>query len=88
MCQFTFPFSVSVETLVENATNAIAKAGGSLQGDSLNGKFSVPTMLGDVAGTYVINGQVASFQITDKPMFLPCDMIEEKLGAMLGKTPS
>jgi hypothetical protein len=83
-CSFKMPFSVPVTELVENATNSIAKAGGSLTGDTVSGKFTVPTMLGDVAGTYSISGQEATFQINEKPMFLPCDLIEEKLGAMLG----
>lgn len=86
MCSFQIPFSVTADELVEKANNAIVKAGGTFTGNNTSGKYSVATKIGEIAGTYIINSQTATFTITDKPFFVPCNMIQERLGEMFGSS--
>ena len=84
-CNFSVPFSGTVSDIVSKARGAIGKAGGNFNGDDNTGSFDISTMAGDVRGTYTVNGNTLEVNITDKPMFLPCDMIESQLKQYLGK---
>ncbi len=86
-CIFSIPFSQSVDLMVLNVKNAIQKIEhASFVGDTTIGSFSLPSPLGNIKGTYKINGTVAEFSIEQKPMLVPCSMIEAKLTHYLNST--
>ncbi|HZG01572.1 MAG TPA: hypothetical protein VEY71_11240 [Chitinophagales bacterium] len=82
-CQFSVPFSGEVAEIVSKARSGIGNAGGNFNGDNNTGSFDISTMAGEVRGTYTVNGSMLEVHITDKPMFLPCDMIESQLKQFL-----
>lgn len=86
-CSFNIPFERPESELFESAKKAILGAGGEVKGELSAGTFSIPTMIGAVAGTYAIGGNVAKFDILQKPMFLSCDLIETSLYKYLGEQP-
>jgi hypothetical protein len=78
-CNFSIPFNSSPETLAAKAQQAIMGAGGSFQGDSTAGNFGVSTPLGDIRGSYTIQGSSIMITITNKPFLVSCGMIEKQL---------
>lgn len=84
-CNIKVPFTGAAADIVTKARNAIGGAGGTFNGDDTTGSFGLSTMAGDVAGSYTVNGNTLEVTITDKPMFLPCDMIEAQLKQYLSR---
>jgi len=84
-CNFKVPFSGNAADIITKARGAIGGAGGNFNGDAATGSFDISTMAGDVRGSYTVNGNTLEVNITDKPMFLPCDMIEAQLKQYLTK---
>ena len=78
-CEFHYPFSGSAETLVSRIDGVIKGAQGSFEGDGSIGFFSVPTPLGTIEGSYRIDSQTMHIAVTRKPVFLPCNAIQQKL---------
>ncbi len=78
-CSFDIPFSIPTTELIERAQKAIIKAGGEVGGDVTAGNFSIPSPIGKITGNYTIAEQCATFNITDKPMFLSCGLIESTI---------
>lgn len=78
-CSFSIPFSESAEDFLVKAKSGITSAGGIFFGDVNAGNFSISTFVGAIAGTYTFRGSTLQVEITDKPMFLSCSMIEEEL---------
>jgi hypothetical protein len=78
-CNFTIPFNSSAEALSAKAQQAIMGAGGNFQGDSTAGNFGVSTPLGDIRGSYTIQGSSIMVTITSKPFLVSCGMIEKQL---------
>lgn len=74
MCDFDVKFSSTVKDIVAGAKARVEKSGGSFDGDTTSGKFSVPTP--KVEGTYKIEGQVMHINIHKKPMMIPCGVVE------------
>ncbi|MGP8213956.1 MAG: hypothetical protein ACLQQ4_00190 [Bacteroidia bacterium] len=81
------PFSVSFQGVVadylEKIKGKIAKMNGTLTGNETEGSFEVNSMVGRVAGTYIINGQTVTVTVTDKPLMLACAMLEGILKGVL-----
>jgi len=78
-CNFSIPFSGSVEQLVAKAKSAIINAGGQFSGDVAGGEFSLSTFVGAIAGSYDVSQSNLNINISDKPMFVSCSMIEQEL---------
>jgi hypothetical protein len=78
-CNFSIPFSGNVSDIVSAAQSGITGAGGNFSGDTNNGQFSLSTFVGEITGTYTVSGSTLNIDITDKPMFLGCSMIEAEL---------
>ena len=78
-CSFSIPFSESAEDFLVKAKTGITGAGGMFAGDVNAGNFSISTFVGAIAGNYTLNASTLQVEITDKPMFLSCSMIEEEL---------
>jgi hypothetical protein len=84
-CNFKVPFSGAAADIVTKARTAIGGAGGNFNGDDNTGSFDISTMAGDVRGSYTVSGDALEVTITDKPIFLPCDMIEAQLKQYLSR---
>lgn len=78
-CNFSIEFNEPIDGLIEKARTGITAKGGKFEGDTLSGIYAIQTQLGSIEGNYkVIIGAVV-FEITDKPFFVPCAIIEEEL---------
>jgi hypothetical protein len=82
-CKFSFNFEGSAEDLVTKAEQAITEAGGQFAGDDKAGKFMVDTPLGEIRGTYTIEGQTFDVLITKKPLLVSCNTIEKTIRKLL-----
>jgi hypothetical protein len=77
-CNFSIPFSGSVEEVLNKARTAVEKQGGSFTGDANNGNFSI-SVFGTISGNYTVSGNQLNIVIEDKPMMIPCSAIENVL---------
>jgi hypothetical protein len=83
-CSFSIPFSGTAADIKSKAEDAIVKAGGSFAGDTISGNFSVPTPLGEIKGTYTMdNTSPINIKISEKPFFISCKIIEDKLSGYI-----
>jgi hypothetical protein len=84
MCSFAIAYSGSAEELVAKARSMIEDAGGAFSGDTERGNYTVKLPLGEVRGEYRVEPGGLAFQITKKPMMVPCAAIETFLRSKLG----
>ena len=78
-CNISIPFSGSAETILGKAKKFIESQSGTLTGDTLHGDFDLSVFGNSIAGSYTTEGQNLNLIITDKPMMVPCSMIESML---------
>jgi len=79
-CNFTFPFTENAQIIIDRAKKAILKNDqATFEGNESAGIFSLPTPLGKVKGSYEIKANLATFEISEKPFFVNCALIEAKL---------
>lgn len=78
-CKFEIPFSEPVERAVGKARQAVEAQNGVFNGNESAGDFELNVFGNNIKGNYTINGQVLNLEITDKPFFVPCSMIESFL---------
>ena len=78
-CNININFSGSAEEILSKAKSAVASQGGTFEGDLNSGQFHVSLMSNTVAGTYIVEGNQLKLNITEKPMFIPCNAIESFL---------
>lgn len=78
-CKFSVNFSEPVESALSKAKNAIENQSGIFNGDEHSGHFEVTVFGNHIKGTYVVESQVLNIDVTDKPFFVPCNMIESFL---------
>jgi hypothetical protein len=71
-----------VET-VAKAKAAIEKFGGTFTGDATKGDLVASTPAGKVKGSYSVEGQTITINITDKPFIVPWSMIEAQIRKFL-----
>jgi len=82
-CNFIIPFSGTAEDIYQKAKAAVQKQGGSFQGTANSGQFSLQ-VFGTISGNYTISGQELHIAIEDKPMMIPCGVIENALKSQIG----
>ncbi|MEO6682559.1 MAG: hypothetical protein ABIN48_07010 [Ginsengibacter sp.] len=75
-CKFSVPFSEPVESAVQKAKTAVESQSGVFNGDVNSGQFEVTVFGNFVKGNYTVTDQILNIEITDKPFFVPCNMIE------------
>lgn len=75
-CKFSVTFSEPVESAVLKAKNAVESQSGIFNGDVNRGEFEVTVFGNNIKGNYTVEGQILNIEITDKPFFVPCNMIE------------
>jgi hypothetical protein len=78
-CNFDIQFDESKEKLVERAKNGITSKGGTFEGNTEIGMFSMPTPAGKVIASYTVNDNIISFEIIDKPFIVACNRIQDEL---------
>jgi hypothetical protein len=81
MCDpFDVNFSGDAATLISKAKTAIEAQDGTLTGDNAAGTIAIALpIVGNIEGSYKVNGQTITITITKKPAFVPCDMIASKI---------
>ncbi len=82
-CNFSIAFTGSPEQVYNIAKAAVEKQGGSFNGNSTGGSFSI-NVFGNISGTYTVSGQQLEISIEDKPMMIPCGAIENVLKSQIG----
>ncbi len=85
-CLFQFPWIGNPPDWVIRAREGISKAGGVFSGDASSGHFSSPTPVGKISGNYQVQDGQMTLNITEKPVFLPCSLIEQYLKKYLEGT--
>lgn len=83
-CKMSFPLNTSADAFLQKSKDAMSRAGGVLNGDITRGDFHISTPMGKVAGQYTVANAEVVIEITDKPMFINCGMIESMLRQQLG----
>jgi hypothetical protein len=78
-CNINISFTGSAEEILNKAKAAVESQGGSFEGDLSSGKFHVSLMSNTVAGSYTVTDNQLQLNITEKPMFVPCNAIESFL---------
>lgn len=81
-CNFSIPFSGSAQDVFSKAKAAVEKQGGSFNGDSNSGSFSI-NVFGTISGSYTVSGNQLDVVIEDKPMMIPCGAIENVLKSQI-----
>lgn len=81
-CNFSIPFSGSAQDVFSKAKTAVEKQGGSFNGDSNSGSFSI-NVFGTISGSYTVSGNQLDVVIEDKPMMIPCGAIENVLKSQI-----
>ncbi|MEO9020566.1 MAG: hypothetical protein ABI237_10545 [Ginsengibacter sp.] len=78
-CNFEFPFIEPAHIAVNKARTAVESQNGVFNGNENSGDFDVTIFGNTIKGIYTVSGQVLKLEITDKPFFVPCSMIESFL---------
>ena len=79
VCAFDVTFTGNPAELLDRARAAIQARGGTLTGDATKGQVNVPVLGSRVAGSYEISGNVAHFEISEKPLLVSCGLIKTTL---------
>jgi len=75
-CNFSIPFSRPLNEMVEKARQAVESQSGNFNGNETEGSFDATVMGNYVSGSYKVVGNELQVNIDNKPMFVPCAMIE------------
>ena len=78
-CQFVIPFTASLPELVEKARKVLEGQGGEFTGNEVEGSFNISVMGNDISGAYKAIEKELHVEIRNKPMFVPCSLIESFL---------
>lgn len=82
--KFTLNYSGDKEQLLSKLKNAVGDKG-SLSGDSQLGNFKGNTPLGSIEGSYSIEGDTITVNISDKPFLLSTGTIQSEFEKALKK---
>lgn len=82
--KFTLNYSGDKEQLLTKLKNAIGDKG-TLNGDSQLGNFKGSTPLGSIEGSYNIEGDTITVNISDKPFLLSTGTIQSEFEKALKK---
>ena len=82
-CNFSFPLSGPLETILEKAKTAIVNQGGTFNGDGTSGNFDLSIFGNLITGTYTVDSTNLYIVIQEKPFLIPCSAIESFLKKQL-----
>ena len=75
-CSFQFKLETAPAETINKVKAKIEQEGGTFNGDDNQGKFSLPTPVGKIEGSYQVTSDELKIDINKKPAFLPCSMLE------------
>lgn len=78
-CSFQIKIEADPAEAIKKVKAKIEQEGGTFNGDENEGKFSLPTPVGVIEGSYQVTADELKIDITKKPVFLPCSMLEAEL---------
>ena len=82
-CNFMVNFKGSAEEIYLKTKSTIESQGGSFDGDVTGGKFNISILSNSITGSYSVMGNELHVEIDSKPMFLPCNAIQNFLASKL-----
>jgi hypothetical protein len=78
-CSFKFKIKTNSVETIEKVKAKIEQEGGAFNGDENEGTFSLHTPVGVIEGSYHLTSDELKIDITKKPAFLPCSVLEGEL---------
>lgn len=78
-CNFSLPFTGPADRIHQKAKSAVKMLNGDFEGDLATGRFAVTVFSNLIKGTYQVAGQTLHLKITEKPILMPCSVIESLL---------
>jgi len=78
-CSFKFKIEAAPAEAIKKVKAKIEQEGGEFNGNKNEGTFSLPTPVGVIEGSYQVTADELKIDITKKPAFLPCSMLEAEL---------
>jgi hypothetical protein len=82
-CRFTIDVDGEPADFIARARRELLAIGGTMRGDSQAGEVAADTPFGRIEGSYAVSGNAVSFDITKKPMLVPCSSIESQIRGLL-----
>lgn len=83
-CDFEISYSRELDEAKEIISTEITDNDGEIQIDDNNqGSFTISVPGGDVAGDVTFNSNVIAVSITEKPTFIPCNIIRSVIESYL-----
>ncbi|RYY96759.1 MAG: hypothetical protein EOO11_12645 [Chitinophagaceae bacterium] len=83
-CNFSLPISGEPQATLDKARKAVQSQGGTFNGDTNAGDFSVSVFGNNISGSYTVAGGSMAVVISEKPFLLPCSAIEGYLKNAIG----
>lgn len=77
VCSFKFAISKPIDDLYNRAQAAASSFNADFTGTTKEGHFAVSIVGGSVRGSYLMDNRSLVINISKKPIFLPCKVIEE-----------
>ncbi|MBL9028834.1 MAG: hypothetical protein JNL21_41960 [Myxococcales bacterium] len=81
--QFEVKYTGTAQATLSNARAGLEAHGGNLIGDETRGELIAVTPVGEVKGTYRVNGQTIAIEIIEKPFVVPASLIESQVRRFL-----
>lgn len=82
-CDFEITYSKSSDEAKQIITDEITSNDGDIQISDNSGAFTIAVPGGQVTGDVAFGGNTLSVSITDKPTFIPCNMIKSVIQGYL-----
>ncbi len=84
-CEFNIiiPSDKNIDELILKAKETFEQMGGEFSGDNADGEFFLNSPVGKISGNYKISENEMNVVLTEKPMMLPCSMIENEFNKYL-----
>jgi len=78
-CKFDFPLEGTIETTKEKIIKGLEKNNGEINFSGNEGTFTINHPMAKIGGKIVLSETELSIHITDKPIFVPCEMIKSEM---------
>jgi len=78
-CKFEFGLTGTAEETKEKIIGGIEKNNGEIEFSDEEGKFTIKHPLATIGGKIIISESGLEVQITEKPVFIPCEMIKSEV---------
>ncbi len=82
-CDFEIPYSKSTDEAKQIIADEITANDGDIDITDNRGSFAISVPGGEVTGDVIFNGDTLSVNISDKPAFIPCNIIKSVIEGYL-----